>query len=369
MTLPRPLLLWLLGPGLVLALPGFEVYWESQDSYSYNDDELHNPWYIDLGAIDAGALGYIGGPNTVTIHAADYCVGRWCQENYPDEFCSKYPPEGIPARPRSVDDWGTKFNITANMMAEGIERIHAAGGKVNLAYGGWYPEDPYDAQPGISADGSYEDIGTAYGLVDRILKNVADWNLDGVDFIFAGAQEGCVWSSYGGTSNCNRQGNNVFFHYAVIKQLRSLLPPTKTISYTTTHCVNFVSRIQKCEGEITSGSYSPSYPGFEATIMETVIAAAHPFLDKFSFNAASALDDENLDAMAALGIPLSKLGAVYFMPGAGAGDEGPTFNEMQAAVEKIKERKLAGLSLFSINQENNRFRGAFTRFVAELLYL
>merc|ERR1719450_2064552 len=123
MTLPRPLLLWLLGPGLVLALPGFEVYWESQDSYSYNDDELHNPWYIDLGAIDAGAPGYIGGPNTVTIHAADYCVGRWCQENYPDEFCSKYPPEGIPARPRSVDDWGTKFNITANMMAEGIERI------------------------------------------------------------------------------------------------------------------------------------------------------------------------------------------------------------------------------------------------------
>ena len=54
----------------------------------------------------------------VTIHAADFCtVG--CQENYPDEYCSQYPPEGIPARPRTVDDWGTKFNITANMMKRG----------------------------------------------------------------------------------------------------------------------------------------------------------------------------------------------------------------------------------------------------------
>merc|ERR1719450_318850 len=359
MILSRPLLLWILAPGLALALPGFEVYWESQESYSYNDDKLHNPWYIDLGAIDAGTPGYIGGPSTVTIHAADYCVG-YCQENYPDEFCSKYPPEGIPARPGSVDDWGTKFNITANMMAEGIEKIHAAGGKVNLAYGGWYPEEPYDAQPGISANGRHQDIVSARSLVSRIVKNVADWNLDGVDFIFAGAQEGCVWSSSGGTSYCNRQGNNVFFHYAVIKRLRRLLPPTKTISYTTTHCVNFVGEMDKCE------TIAGSYPDFEATIMETVIAAAHPFLDKFSFNAASALDDENLDAMAALGIPLSKLGAVYFMPG---DEDHPTFNEMQAAVEKIKERELAGLSLFSINQENNRFRGAFTRFVAELLYL
>ena len=27
----------------------FEAYWESLDSFLYNDDELHNPWYIDLG--------------------------------------------------------------------------------------------------------------------------------------------------------------------------------------------------------------------------------------------------------------------------------------------------------------------------------
>ena len=53
------------------------------------------------------------------IHAADYCTNG-CQENYPDEFCSKYPPEGIPAKPRTIDDWGTNFNITSNMMQKGM---------------------------------------------------------------------------------------------------------------------------------------------------------------------------------------------------------------------------------------------------------
>ena len=42
-----------------------------------------------------------------------------CQENYPDEYCSQYPPEGIPAKPRSIADWGTNFNITSNMMKKG----------------------------------------------------------------------------------------------------------------------------------------------------------------------------------------------------------------------------------------------------------
>ena len=49
------------------------------------------------GHINAGPLGYLDGPNVVTIGFADQCV-QGCQEEYPDEFCSKYPPEGIPAR-------------------------------------------------------------------------------------------------------------------------------------------------------------------------------------------------------------------------------------------------------------------------------
>jgi hypothetical protein len=46
-------------------------------------------------------------------------VTTGCQENYPDEYCSQYPPEGIPAKPRSIADWGTNFNITSNMMKKG----------------------------------------------------------------------------------------------------------------------------------------------------------------------------------------------------------------------------------------------------------
>ena len=33
----------------------------------------------------------------MTIGFADTCV-QYCQEDYSDEFCSKYPPEGVPAR-------------------------------------------------------------------------------------------------------------------------------------------------------------------------------------------------------------------------------------------------------------------------------
>ena len=100
------------------SLPRFEVYWESQFSYDYNDDEAHNPWFIDLDAVAVGSPGDFVGPNVVTIHAADYCV-EGCQEDYPDEFCSKYPPEGIPAKPRTEGDWGAKFNVTSNMMEKG----------------------------------------------------------------------------------------------------------------------------------------------------------------------------------------------------------------------------------------------------------
>ena len=167
--------------GQSFTFPRFEVYWESQASYMYNEDELHNPWYIDLGAIDVGAPGYIGGPNTVTIHAADYCVQN-CQEDYPDEFCSQYPPEGVPAKPRTVDDWGTKFNITAAMMKEGIARIHQKGGKVHLAYSDLY--SGIAAENGGGSKNIIEDYMAAHKLADRIARNVRYWDLDGVDFFF-----------------------------------------------------------------------------------------------------------------------------------------------------------------------------------------
>ena len=44
-------------------------------------------------------------------------------------------------RPRTVEDWGNRFNFTFNMMATGILALKAKGAKVNLSYGknGLYP--------------------------------------------------------------------------------------------------------------------------------------------------------------------------------------------------------------------------------------
>ena len=49
------------------------------------------------GNIESGPPGNLNGPSIVTIGFADTCVEA-CQESWPDEFCSKYPPEGVPAR-------------------------------------------------------------------------------------------------------------------------------------------------------------------------------------------------------------------------------------------------------------------------------
>ena len=38
-------------------------------------------------------------------------------------------------RPRSIEDWGTKFNITSEMMMKGIAELKARGTKVHLSYG------------------------------------------------------------------------------------------------------------------------------------------------------------------------------------------------------------------------------------------
>ena len=106
----RALILYLL-PTLSVALPRFEVHWESEKGYE-DVDPLVSPWHIRLGLlkqtlsipiqtsprsgdIDVGPPGYLGGPSVVTIDSADYCVDS-CQESWPDEFCSKYPPEGVP---------------------------------------------------------------------------------------------------------------------------------------------------------------------------------------------------------------------------------------------------------------------------------
>jgi len=144
--------IFLLLPTLAAAMPRFEVHWESEKSYE-DVDPLVSPWHIRLGDINVGPAGYLGGPSVVTIDSADYCVAS-CQEDWPDEFCNKYPPEGVPNKPRVVWDWGTKYNITGNLVAEGIKSIHERGGQVLLSYGGRHTattEFGMTSRSGISA--------------------------------------------------------------------------------------------------------------------------------------------------------------------------------------------------------------------------
>ena len=110
----------------------FEAFWESWASYMYPDDKPHNPWYLDLGQLhNHWASQHIWrttrwhqlwrrrlhwGSKRGHCYGRRLLCGRWryilillllilcdifllvegCQEDYPDEFCSKYPPEGIP---------------------------------------------------------------------------------------------------------------------------------------------------------------------------------------------------------------------------------------------------------------------------------
>ena len=59
--------------------------------------------------------------------------------------------------------------------------------------------------------------------VQRIIKNIEDWDLDGVDFFFAGTY----------SDDLSDPGFNVAFHMKVIQKLRSLVGSSKSISYTT----------------------------------------------------------------------------------------------------------------------------------------
>ena len=69
-----------------------------------------------------------------------------------------------------------------------------------------------------------------------------------------------------------------------------------------------------------------------------------------------------------LGIPLSKVGAVLYPEILGEWIW-PSDEQLFWWTGKIRERGLAGLSLFSINKENSQFFGKFVTKVSELLYL
>ena len=103
-------------------------------------------------------------------------------------------------------------------MTKGIAKLKATGARVHLSYygdGGLRPTwGGGDAEAPVSS-------GDAFLLAERMAQNVADWDLDGVDIFTIGIQE----------RSLGFPGQNVGFHYSVIKNLRRLLPSGKTISY------------------------------------------------------------------------------------------------------------------------------------------
>ena len=98
-----------------------------------------------------------------------------------------------------------------------------------------------------------------------------------MDFFFSGPQEGQWWRADDSFMSFVNPGNSATYHYTVIKSLRKkyMTGKDKTISYTTTHDVDF-----NCEddGWLT---------GTCGTIMNTVISATHPYLDFISFKVKS----------------------------------------------------------------------------------
>ena len=210
----------------------------------------------------------------VTIDSADYCVFL-CQEHFPDEFCSKYPPEGVPNKPRAVDDWGTKYNITANMIMDGIRSIHNKGGKVILAYGGTLDRFGITAEQGggeFETEANYH----ARNLASRIYNNINDWNLDGVDFFFAG--------KYYTTMGIGSHGYSAAYHMEVIATLRDMVGSSKSISYSTIH-----------------------QPFGHLSHEKAIIASCHPYLDYINVGERTIFSEEALAQLEFFGIPFSKL--------------------------------------------------------------
>ena len=104
------------------------------------------------------------------------------------------------------------------MMTKGIAKLKATGARVHLSY---YGDGGLRPTWGGGDAGAPVSSGDALLLAERMAQNVADWDLDGVDIFTIGIQE----------RSLDFPGQNVGFHYSVIKNLRRLLPSGKTISY------------------------------------------------------------------------------------------------------------------------------------------
>ena len=191
-------------------------------------------------------------------------------------------------------------------MTKGIAQLHARGTKVHLSYG----REGLGPQTGGGDGETYLDEVQAEFLAQRMVKNVLDWDLDGVD-IFATKVE----------HRFNYHYHNVGFHFAVIRMLRQYLPKEKTISYTVWH-----APLPNLHGVVRI--WNP---------MEGVISAAHRYLDYVNINIGLDEEQYTIDFLTEeLGVPAYKIGWVLSI---GLGEDSQYLEDrMVALVNSIRER-------------------------------
>jgi hypothetical protein len=177
----------------------------------------------------------------------------------------------------------------------------------------------------------------ARSLADRICNNTLEWNLDGVDFFFAGHSPNDEGDWNGG------HGVDPRFHKLVIQSVRQICGDSKTISYSTIR--------QPFSGENWSDHIDD----------EDIIMAIHPWVDYITIGSWGPLGDAQIERIKFLGIPMDKLGLMI----KGYGSLAPA----KQAVDQVKEMGMAGVTLWSINKENEYYQGELARRVAEWLYL
>ena len=71
-------------------------------------------------------------------------------------------------------------------------------------------------------------------------------------------------------------------------------------------------------------------------------------------------EEWEFEGLKSFGVPLSKVGILL----SGL----PDVENVHEAVSVVKEMGLSGINLFSINKENEKYRGQFGKMVAETLY-
>merc|ERR1711915_905897 len=203
---------------------------------------------------------------------------------------------------------------------------------------GSYGREGLGPQSGGGLSDAFLDTHQAEFLAQRMVKNVLDWDLDGVD-IFTRSAGPSFFDHY----------YNVGFHFAVIRKLRRYLPVEKTISYT-----SMLAPLQGVQGVVQI--WNP---------MEGVISAAHRYLDYINVAISLGHEQYTIDFLTEeLGVPAYKIGwvlPIYW-------DTQELKDDMVALVNSIRERGLRGLSAFTANQENALYRGQFMKDIARNMY-